>query len=89
MVIAEALGDLKGIPLNAIIFIVTLVVIFLTEVTSNTATASLMVPILDSAAVAIGVNPLALLLPGTLATGMAFMLPIATPPNAIVYATKR
>lgn len=88
-VIAEALAGLQGISLAAIIYVITLVVIFLTELTSNTATASLMVPIIASAAEAIGVNPLALLLPGTYATGMAFMLPIATPPNAIAYATKR
>jgi hypothetical protein len=60
-----------------------------TEFTSNAATASIMIPVLGSAAEGIGVNPLAVLLPGTYATGMAFMLPIATPPNAIVYATKK
>ena len=89
VVIAEALAGLQGLPINAVILVITLVVIFLTEFTSNTATASIMIPVLGSAAEGIGVNPLAVLLPGTYATGMAFMLPIATPPNAIVYATKK
>lgn len=89
VVIAESLAGLQGLPINAVILVVTLVVIFLTEFTSNTATASIMIPVLGSAAEGIGVNPLAVLLPGTYATGMAFMLPIATPPNAIVYATKK
>ena len=89
IVIANALAGLEGMSLTAIIYVISLVVIFLTELTSNTATASLMVPIIASAAEAMGVNPLALLLPGTYATGMAFVLPIATPPNAIAYATKR
>ena len=91
IVIVGALAGLQGISLTAIIYVsISLVVIFLTELTSNTPTASLMVPIIASAAEAVGVNPLALLLPGTYAMGMAFMLPIAiaTPPNAIAYATK-
>lgn len=89
LVISQALTGLGGLPLTLVMFITTLVVTFLTELTSNTATASIMIPVLASAADGLGVHPLALLLPGTFATGCAFMLPIATPPNAIVYATNR
>jgi sodium-dependent dicarboxylate transporter 2/3/5 len=69
--------------------LVTLVIIFLTELTSNTATASILLPVLASVARALQVNPLALMVPGTVACSMAFMFPVATPPNAIVFGTGR
>lgn len=65
------------------------VVTGLTEVMSNTATISLAVPIMASMAQAIGVHPLLLLIPSTLAASCAFMLPVSTPPNAIVYGSGR
>ncbi|XP_025086040.1 solute carrier family 13 member 3-like isoform X2 [Pomacea canaliculata] len=58
-----------------------------TEVTSNTATASLLVPILGQLALNLGLNPLYLLFPCTIATSFAFMLPVATPPNTLVFST--
>ena len=61
----------------------------LTEVTSNTATISLSLPIMASLSQAIGVHPLLLLIPPTLAASCAFMLPVSTPPNAIVYGSGR
>jgi len=61
----------------------------LTEVMSNTATISLAVPIMGSMAQAIEVHPLLLLIPTTLAASCAFMLPVSTPPNAIVYGSGR
>jgi sodium-dependent dicarboxylate transporter 2/3/5 len=61
----------------------------LTEVTSNTATISLSLPIMASLSQAIGVHPLLLLIPTTLAASCAFMLPVSTPPNAIVYGSGR
>ncbi len=62
-------------------------VVFLTEVTSNTATAEMLLPLVAAIAKAIDVNPLLLMLPLTLSASMAFMMPIATPPNAIVFAS--
>jgi sodium-dependent dicarboxylate transporter 2/3/5 len=60
---------------------------FLTEMTSNTATTEIFLPILSALAVAIGVNPLFIMIPATLSASCAFMLPVATPPNAIVFGT--
>lgn len=89
--LAEWLGlQLTGVaelhPL-LIILIVTLTVNFLTEVTSNVATASIMLPVLASLAEAIGIHPFLLMVPATMAASCAFMLPIATGPNAIVFSS--
>ena len=62
---------------------------FLTELTSNTATAEMFLPVLASLAVAVHANPLLLMIPATLSCSCAFMLPVATPPNAIVFGTER
>jgi len=60
---------------------------FLTEITSNVATASILLPILASLAVAINVHPYALMVASCMAASCAFMLPVATPPNAIVFGS--
>jgi solute carrier family 13 (sodium-dependent dicarboxylate transporter), member 2/3/5 len=65
-----------------------LVILLLTEMTSNTATAAAFLPILAAAAIGIGENPLLFIIPAALAASCAFMLPVATPPNAIVYGSK-
>ena len=62
---------------------------FLTEVTSNTASTTMMLPILAATSQALGVNPLLLMIPATVSASCAFMLPIGTPPNAIVFASGR
>jgi sodium-dependent dicarboxylate transporter 2/3/5 len=85
--IGTELGALAGWPLFAVILAVTTVVIFLTELTSNTATAAAFLPVVASLAVGIGADPLMLAVPTALAASCAFMLPVATPPNAIVYGT--
>ena len=85
--ISTQLTSLEGLGLLGFVTIVTLLVIFLTEVTSNTATATLMVPIMGSAAVALGVHPFATIIAACVAASFAFMLPCATPPNAIVFAS--
>ncbi|HAG14992.1 MAG TPA: sodium:dicarboxylate symporter [Bacteroidales bacterium] len=72
-----------------ILFTVTLIVSFLTEMTSNTATTEMMLPILAGIAISIEINPLILMLPATFAASLAFMLPVATPPNAIIFGTNR
>ncbi|MHC5028286.1 MAG: SLC13 family permease, partial [Planctomycetota bacterium] len=62
---------------------------FLTELTSNTATTELMLPILASVASAVNVNPLLLMIPATISASFAFMMPVATPPNAIIFGSGR
>ncbi|MCW8956513.1 MAG: SLC13 family permease [Gammaproteobacteria bacterium] len=87
--IANQLLILDGMHLIVIVAMVTLLVIFLTEVTSNTATASLMLPIMGAFALAIHVHPLNLMVAVALAASYAFMLPVATPPNAIVFSSRQ
>lgn len=70
-----------------LLFIVVSLVIFLTEIMSNTATIAMFLPILASIAASSGLSPLVLLLPATLAASFAFMMPVATPPNAIVFSS--
>jgi sodium-dependent dicarboxylate transporter 2/3/5 len=88
MIIAEQLNVLQGSNLLLIIAVVTAVVIFLTEITSNTATASMILPIIAAMAIAIHVHPYALMIAVSLAASFAFMLPVATPPNAIVFSSR-
>ena len=89
--LASWLGTLiSGIsdwPVLLIIASVTMLVIFLTELTSNTATTAAFLPVMASVALGIGQNPFLLTIPATLAASAAFMLPVATPPNAIVYGS--
>lgn len=77
----------EGWPLFLIVGAVVLFVIFLTELSSNTATTTLFAPIFLQVGLSLGVDPAKLVLPLTIAASCAFMLPIATPPNAIVFGT--
>ena len=72
-----------------IIFTIAIMMTFLTELTSNTATTEMILPILAGLSFNIGINPLLLMIPATLSASMAFMLPVATPPNAIIFGTNR
>lgn len=72
-----------------IIFTIALMMTFLTELTSNTATTEMILPILAGLSFNIGINPLFLMIPATLSASMAFMLPVATPPNAIIFGTNK
>ncbi|XP_076062935.1 Na(+)/citrate cotransporter-like [Oratosquilla oratoria] len=72
-------------PPEAIVFVVCLMTAMVTEVASNSATSAIILPVLKELAVGIDVNPLYLMLPATVCCSYAFMLPVATPPNAIVY----
>ena len=72
-----------------LVLIIVFLITFLTEVTSNTATVETFLPILAGLAVSIEVNPLLFMIPATVAGSFAFMLPVATPPNAIIFGTKR
>lgn len=70
-----------------IILIIALMMTFLTELTSNTATTEMLLPVLAGLSVSTQINPLLFMLPATLSASMAFMLPVATPPNAIIFGT--
>ena len=85
--LAWQLQVLAGVPVPVVILCVGLLVIFLTEVTSNTATASLLLPVLGALAQALQLSPLILMVTATLCASFAFMLPVATPPNAIVFGS--
>jgi sodium-dependent dicarboxylate transporter 2/3/5 len=85
--IGNGLQGLGSLPVFLLILLITVSIIFLTEVTSNTATAATFIPILSSIAVGISQNPMLLVVPAALAASCAFMLPVATPPNAIAYST--
>ncbi len=82
-------AGLENWPPGLFLLLVTAVVVFLTELTSNTATAAAFLPVLGAAAVELGWDPRFLAVPAALAASCAFMLPIATPPNAIVYGSGR
>ncbi|MDG5767702.1 DASS family sodium-coupled anion symporter [Balneolales bacterium ANBcel1] len=80
-------GILAGWPVILIILIVAMVIIMFTEMASNSATAAAFLPIMGSVAIGIGENPLLLAIPVAVVASCAFMLPVATPPNAIVYGS--
>lgn len=86
-VIGDELAAVSALPLVLTITVISLSVTFLTEINSNTATAVLLLPLLASAALAGGQNPLLYMLPATFSASCAFMLPVATPPNAIVFGS--
>ncbi|MCA1025205.1 DASS family sodium-coupled anion symporter [Cytobacillus kochii] len=85
--IGEQLTVLEGVHLVIVILCVTALVTFLTEITSNTATATMMFPIMASLALALDLHPYALMVAAAIAASCAFMLPVATPPNAIVFGS--
>jgi sodium-dependent dicarboxylate transporter 2/3/5 len=68
-------------------FAIVMLMVLLTEVTSNTAVTTMMVPIIISIAIRTGENPITISIAAAVAASMAFMLPVATPPNALVYGT--
>lgn len=83
------LVTLNTVPDYAIALVISILITFLTEFTSNTATATILLPILASLAQSIKIHPYYLMIPATVCSSFAFMLPVATPPNAIVFATGR
>lgn len=87
--IGNNLSSLADVPVFVLLIIVCLLINFLTELTSNTATTQMILPILASVSVSIGLNPLLLMIGATLSASMAFMMPVGTPPNTIVFASKR
>lgn len=87
--IAGSLIGLAALPALLLVGAVCLIVTFLTEITSNTATATILMPVLASFAMATGLAPEEIMVPAVLSASCAFMLPVATPPNAIVYGSGR
>lgn len=87
--IGEQFQGVGGIHPLLLILLICAAITFLTELTSNTATTEMILPILAAVAVAIGVNPLLLMVPATVAASHAFMMPVATPPNAIIFGSQR
>jgi solute carrier family 13 (sodium-dependent dicarboxylate transporter), member 2/3/5 len=87
VVLGDQLAILRTLPTLAMILGICLAVTFLTEGTSNTATTTLLMPLLAAAAIAADMDPLMLMLPAALSASCAFMLPVATAPNAVVFAT--
>ena len=85
--ISTQMNILYGLSILVFIFIVVAGINALTEITSNTAMAALFLPIAGTAAIAFGVHPFAIIIPVCFATSMAFTLPVATPPNAIVFGS--
>jgi sodium-dependent dicarboxylate transporter 2/3/5 len=85
--IGSQVGLLSNAPILILVIAVTTLIIFLTELTSNTATAAMVMPILTAVAIGLGQNPLLLIVPAAIAASCAFMLPVATPPNAIVFGS--
>jgi len=86
--IGHAVSGLKGINPMLLVSLVTVVVALLTQLTSNTATTATFLPIMGAVATGLGLDPMFLCVPVSLAASMAFMMPVATPPNAIVFAYK-
>ncbi len=85
--IGASTAAVAALPIFGLLLLITLLVVLLTEINSNTATTATFIPILAAVAVSIGENPLLLCIPATFAASAAFMLPIATAPNAVVFAS--
>jgi sodium-dependent dicarboxylate transporter 2/3/5 len=85
--IGSRVGVLGDLPPVLLVLAVATLVIFLTELTSNTATTATLLPILAALAPGLGVHPYLLIVPAALAASCAFMMPVATPPNAIVFGS--
>jgi sodium-dependent dicarboxylate transporter 2/3/5 len=85
----ERLAGASDLHPFLLILCISLVMTFLTELTSNTATTEMILPVLAGISVTTGIDPLLLMIPATFSASMAFMLPVATPPNAIIFGTNR
>ncbi len=87
--IGASLAGFQALPMLLILAVLATIVVFLTELTSNTATTNAFVPIVAAVAIGLGQSPLSLVVATALSASCAFMLPVATPPNAIVYGSGR
>jgi sodium-dependent dicarboxylate transporter 2/3/5 len=87
--IGELVNMLHDWPTLAVLVVLCVVTTFFSEFTSNTATSNILMPILAAAAVANQLEPALLMFPATMCNSLAFMLPVGTPPNALVFGTGR
>lgn len=85
--IGDAVSSYQGISLLVLTLIITTIVLLMTELMSNVALVAIFIPVVIGVANGLDVNPLILVIPATLASSCAFMMPISTPPNAIVFAS--
>ena len=89
--LSEVMGDwlsgMTAIPTFALILLVALVVTFMTETTSNTASTTLLMPVLAAAALGAGIPPEQVMVPAAMSASCAFMLPVATAPNTVVFGS--
>ena len=85
--VGEALTTVAALPVFAMMLLLALAVTFLTEATSNTATTALLMPVLAAVALAVEIDPLWLMVPAAMSASCAFMLPVATAPNAVVFGS--
>ncbi|HEX9887739.1 MAG TPA: DASS family sodium-coupled anion symporter [Longimicrobiales bacterium] len=85
--IGGAVAALGGVPVPVVLLVVAALFVFLTEITSNTATSTMAMPVMVGAAMGLATGPLQLMATAALSASMAFMLPVATPPNAIVFGS--
>ena len=88
-IIGDSLSNYVNLPLILLILVIALSVTFLTEITSNTATTTLLMPILAATAISADLDPLLLMVPAAMSASCAFMLPVATAPNAVVFGSER
>ena len=86
-IVGEAMAALSGLHPLLVLAVICLCVTFLTEITSNTATTALLMPILAAAGIAAGLDPRLLMVPAAMSASCAFMLPVATGPNAVIFAS--
>ena len=85
--IGELAYNIDSLDLILIVVIIVMIVNFLTEITSNLATVSMLLPILASISISLGIHPYIIMVSATIAASCAFMLPVATPPNAVVFGS--
>ena len=85
--LGQQMAPLGAINSIVLVFALTSLVVFLTELTSNVATTATLLPVVAALAIELGIDPLMLVVPVTIAASCAFMLPVATPPNAIIFST--
>lgn len=86
--LAGQFGVLQGMPVFVLTLLIVVFIVFIGEMTSNAATATMFIPVMGALAVSMDMAPLTLMVPTVIATSLGFMLPVATPPNAIVFGSR-